>query len=192
MQVPPSVIEEDEEAAGLMADVREQQQRFVGLHRAREELRRGLKPPAALQLHVQRLRQDRSQLQRRVAQAQANLASVPDADAIKVRSMQIRTSGFSSFPGIPRGAVSSWLDLTSPGRLLELFRASPVLILLGAYKRMGRDPRTWGPLAKLHQQTASITDLEPRSGDLGATPVLYGAAPDDGNVKVKMWVGSSH
>lgn len=84
MQVPPAVVEEDEEAAGLLADVREQQQHFVGLHRAREQLRKGLQPPAALKLHAQRLQQDRSQLQRRVAQAQANLSPVTDADAIKV------------------------------------------------------------------------------------------------------------
>ena len=82
--MPPAVVEEDEEAAGLLADVREQQQRFMGLHRSREQLRKGLQPPAALKLHAQRLQQDRSQLQRRVAQAQANLSPVADADAIKV------------------------------------------------------------------------------------------------------------
>ena len=84
MQVPPSLVEEDAEAGNAMADVREAQQQFVGLHRAREELRKGLEAPATLRLHAQRLQQDRLQLQRRVAQAQNNLASIPDAEAIKV------------------------------------------------------------------------------------------------------------
>ena len=81
------MVEEDAEAAALLADVREQQQGFVGLHRTREELRKGLEAPAALRLHVQRLQQDRSQLQRRVAQSRTNLASVPDADAMKVAAV---------------------------------------------------------------------------------------------------------
>ncbi|KAK9840491.1 hypothetical protein WJX74_010577 [Apatococcus lobatus] len=91
-QVPPAVFEQDEEAAGLLADVRDQQQRFVGLHRAREELRRGLQPPTALKLHVQRLQQDHGQLQRRVTQAQANLASVPNADAVKAGCKMLRNA----------------------------------------------------------------------------------------------------
>ncbi len=80
-------MEEGVEAANLLADVREQQQHFVGLHKAREELRKGLGAPASLKLHAHRLQSDRLQLQRRVAQAQTNLTSIPDADAIKASTL---------------------------------------------------------------------------------------------------------
>ena len=169
--MPPAVIEEDEEAAGLLADVREQQQRFVGLHRAREELRKGLKPPAALKLHVQRLQQDRSQLQRRVAQAQTNLSSVPDADAIKVRCMQIRASAhLQAYLGMPsaHGLISEALAVPVSCSGQAGFRS-----MLGAYTQGRLGPQIQGPLAQLHQRTASVIVLQPMSGELGASPELY-------------------